>query len=178
MSIGYKKTALALFKLHEDDRQWLLSELDESERSSTEVFLSELNDMAGIKENNGFDFATIFNNPIFSIENRNIDFSLMLSVNELEPVRAIAVLKDEPVWVLYSILSCYEWSWLGKFYQRLDVIKRFHLFKYKKEKHKKIPDKILEALLLGFVHSASKSSPDDANNKFEGMLARMKLSHA
>lgn len=177
MNNGYKKTALALFALNHDDREWLLSELKEEQRDTIEKLMNELESVSTIKDNEQFEIGVLFDQRIYK-KCGNFDPVLIASINDLDISQIVMVLKDEPVWVLSLILSCYKWSWQDKFYQKLDLVKRIRLFKYNKVKKQVLPDKVVNSLLISFEAAALKVSLNKKNNRFDYFLNKMKLGYA
>ena len=57
--IGYRRAAVVLHGMHEDDRQWILSELDSAHRTAVKKFIDEL-DSLGFSSEEPIDRRALF----------------------------------------------------------------------------------------------------------------------
>ena len=120
--IGHRRAAAALHALPEEDRQWLLGELPESERKILNQLLGELTEL-------GFD-AGCTSQPAVTVMSRvgagntaglssSADIVRNASAREL-----IVLLEHEPSSLIAQVLRIEEWPWKQAFLQGLPHLRR------------------------------------------------------
>ena len=120
--IGHRRAAAVLHTLPEEDRQWLLGELPESERNTLNQLLGELKEL-------GFD-AGCTAQPVVTFMPRvgagnTTDFSSAADIVRNAPVRElIALLEHEPSSLIAQVLRIEEWPWKQAFLQGLPHLRR------------------------------------------------------
>lgn len=106
---GYRKAAVALHGLHEEDRRWVLAELPEADRSTLVTYLDELKALGFTGE------ATVERNthPVKSISPQQpVDFIRDASAAEMH-----AILDSEPSSLVAQVLAIENWRWKTSFMQ-------------------------------------------------------------
>jgi len=64
--------------------------------------------------------------------------------------RVKAVLADEPMWIVSTLLLFHNWSWKKKFLNSISITKQYQLYKFQKDPTVDLSYKAKETLVEGF----------------------------
>ncbi|WP_005034705.1 hypothetical protein [Holophaga foetida] len=121
-----RKAALLLHSLGEEDRAWLLGQVDTTERHSLERMLQELQEL-GIPEDPGIIGEVIAQAPLplaapVRIASEANDWEAVL--READPAILERVLRDDPPGVTARLLLMVDWPWQERFMECLGALRR------------------------------------------------------
>ena len=140
MSDAYRQSALLLHGISEGDREWILAQLAEDQRSQLGNHLTELSQMGmpadrtlveGLLSRSAKKSTTSSEQPGHALRNARADVVLHL-------------LNHEPTWLIASVLSIEAWNWREAIYTGLDASKRDRV---KNAMRSELPRKLGHALI-------------------------------
>ncbi|HYD61584.1 MAG TPA: hypothetical protein VEC35_14560 [Noviherbaspirillum sp.] len=119
---GYRKAAVALHALNEDDRHWVLAELPDADRSTLVGYLDELKALGftagAMVEEDAVAVAPVA--PPAVIVTRNpIEF-----IRNATAVEMFAILDNEPSSLVAQLLAIENWRWKSSFLQMCSPIRQ------------------------------------------------------
>ena len=119
--IGYRRAAVALHDLREEDRQWLLAELPDEDRGVLQGLLKELSDLGFEPARNAANIptmqATIAGNVHACAKAGDI-------VRRANASDMVTLLEHEPSSLIAQILAVGEWPWKQSYLQALPALRR------------------------------------------------------
>ncbi|WP_137939835.1 hypothetical protein [Chitinivorax sp. B] len=121
-----RKAALSLHALGAADRRWILAQLDDTERQQLEFHLDELQSL-GIPANAELASAVIQSQASCPADQPAMSNAAMCIRHQLDNAPAadiVAVLREEPNWILAPVLKLGPWSWQPALLSALDANRR------------------------------------------------------
>ncbi|MBI1890120.1 MAG: hypothetical protein HYS18_05710 [Burkholderiales bacterium] len=116
--IGYRRAAVALHGMHEEDRQWILAELGGEDRVALERFIDELNNL-------GFARDEAITTRLISLSARGLaPTNPHDRIEYATAAQMYGVLEAEPSSVTAQLLKCAHWPWEDAFLRMLDPLRR------------------------------------------------------
>lgn len=105
-----RHAALKLHSAHEQDRDWILAQLDDRDRAQLQTYLGEL-------EGLGIPRQAVPVMPLPSL-------SLTAQIDGVDAAFACTQLAKEPAWVLVELLRLHPWSWRAALLATLNLQQR------------------------------------------------------
>ena len=112
-----EQVGLTLQSLRDDDRNWLLGQLSQTERELIDDLVKEQLHNPSVPESK-FEQAL---NIVTSLDG---DGQLISQLNRLAPTQIAAVLDSEPDWVAALILNAHAWTWHTAVIEELGVVRK------------------------------------------------------
>ena len=116
---GARKSALLLHALAQADREWVMAQLPEGERSSLLELLADLKSL-GIPADRGLvdEAVTVAREPEGSAFSAR-DAGSVRELAKADPARLAALLRDEPALLLAHLLRLNDWPWRAELRRHL-----------------------------------------------------------
>lgn len=109
--IGYRKAAVLLHGLHEDDRQWMLDKLSGEERHILTQYLDEIREL-------GFPSENSVSRESIRRAGKAANASPIEIVAEADAEAVYDVLHTEPVPLTAKLLRTHQWKWTSGVLER------------------------------------------------------------
>jgi hypothetical protein len=108
-NIGHRRAALALHRLHEQDRQWLLGRLPEAERGEVLAMLAELERMSLRAETAAVEAVLAAEAEPYAAP---VGDDPWHALDRAEAGAVMQALREEPDRVIAIVCSLRKWRWL------------------------------------------------------------------
>lgn len=115
-NIGHRRAALALHRLHEQDRQWLLGRLPEAERGEILAMLAELDRMSLRAETADVEAVLAMRAEPDAAPAEDDPWH---ALHRAEARTVLQALHDEPDRVIAIVCSLRRWRWLTELFDLL-----------------------------------------------------------
>lgn len=116
---GYRRAAVALHRLEEEDRNWILAELPEPDRKTVTGLLNELNDLGFVPESMPDDIPVALPSVTAAVEATPAQRISLAAANDVW-----AVLEVEPVTLIGQVVALQDWPWKDAVVDRLPPQRR------------------------------------------------------
>lgn len=118
---AYRRAAVALHELHEEDRKWLLAALPGEERSAVMQCLDELKAL-GFARVASPQHGVSLSNVFAAQPKKPID-----RIRQASAAQVFAVLEHEPSSLIAQVMVIQDWPWAPAFLQMFSPIRRERL---------------------------------------------------
>lgn len=115
---GYRRAAVALHDIHEEDRQWILAELADEERSTVARYLDELNAL-GFTPANATRQGMSLSGVLPASPKKPFD-----RIRQATAAQMFAVLAQEPSSLIAQVMAIGHWPWAPAFLQMFPPLRR------------------------------------------------------
>ncbi len=118
----YKKSALALYNLDENDQSWILDNLSESQSKKLKLLMNELSEI-GIEKNDSVISDILKDNSSLTSDDEAPSeyIEITKKLDELTPTEIFSILSDEPPAMVAMVLSVKNWPWSTKYISMLPI---------------------------------------------------------
>jgi len=124
-----KKAALLVSSLSREDEKWLLDELAQKQVTNYDSLVEELDGLKRVSRGSSLGSMAM---QIKHSDKFESCFKTIQIVDAADHKKVKKVLKNEPEWVISSLLSFYNWSWKKKYLNSIGLRKRYKLHKLEK----------------------------------------------
>jgi flagellar motor switch protein FliG len=167
--IGYRRAAVALHELHEDDRQWILSELSDSDQSTLKTYLNEIRALGFASDQSLASEAT-------ASGYKNSKIAPMEQVRKADVRTLYLLLKDEPPVLIAKILKIDDWQWTNRLLENFSQSMHDRLRKLMSESATPAPA-LAECLVVELAqrlakHGSMHQTSSDSKRKGTNCLVR------
>lgn len=115
---AYRRAAVALHELHEEDRQWLLAALPGEERSAVMQCLDELNALGFARAASPQQGVSLSN--VFAAQPKKpVD-----RIRQASAAQVFTVLEHEPSSLIAQVMAMQDWPWAPAFLQMFSPMRR------------------------------------------------------
>ena len=143
----FKKAALLLKVLSDEDRQWMIGNLKQDENIVLEPVLERLDQLDNILIADNVQQVLPH---ILQAENFENSLHSIIIVDGMALKRIQYALQQEPNWVTSAILDFYDWSWKAAYLKSLDLRSRRSLLQKNNDNHQ-LSYKVKHALVEGLA---------------------------
>lgn len=112
-----EQVGLTLRNLHDDDRNWLLGQLSQTERELIDNLVKEQLHHPSVQENK-------FEQAVSMVTSADSDDQTISQLNRLAPMQIATILDSEPDWVAAFILDAHAWTWHSAVLDELGVVRK------------------------------------------------------
>lgn len=140
------QAVMMLRSLHQDDRNWILSKLSQSEQEAIRNVSNEINTTLPVSSQS-FELA-------IAREERDVlsQSAIASRLNKLEPIQISSALESEPDWFITLVLSAHHWSWHRAVLEQLCTERKAYI---ERATATHIPHRLVESMLYSLYVRAN-----------------------
>ena len=152
MSPVFRKVALMLHSVSDEDRRWMLARLPESSRHVLTSLVDEIATLGFEPEPTlqalNFSLSAYNSEPVNTPVTEKPEKGSAIEVIDALPVSVLVMwIENEDEWLVAQLLACHEWSWTAECLHSLNEKKRIHLQRVRQDIHL-VPTLVKNQLLI------------------------------